>query len=346
MNYKFYTKTEKAWDAMLSAVRGAKSSIYFESYIFLSDTEDRHNFTQALREKAQAGVDVRVVFDRWGSWYLPESEEESLRSAGVDLVYYSDFLRRIHRKVLVVDRTIAFVGGVNIGKQYQKWSDLHLRLAEQPLVEGLLRSFWRSYRGAGGKHRETEREEVNPNLRERAELWLLDHWPKRGASTLRKYYEEQISNASQSVTIVSPYFFPHRWLVESLRNAKERGVEVSVILPKHTDPAILNAANLVFAAALSREGLAFYFSPVMNHAKALLVDESTGLVGSQNIDALSFDFNAEVGVSFTEPNMIRDFSRIITTWKRDAVRFSHETYRRNWYHKLVELAVRALQPVL
>lgn len=329
---------------MLHAVQTAQYSINFESYIFEHDTAGTHDFVEALRVRALAGVAVTVVIDRFGSWYLGQGQEAALRATGVDLVYYGRFFRRIHRKVLVVDRKVAFIGGVNIGKRYQKWADLHLRVAEPAIVEALVRSFWNSYKASGGT-RHTE-ESQPQTFRERAGMWLLDHWPISGRSTLRAYYEEQIKKAEKSIAIVTPYFVPHRWFSEALRAAVRRGVEVDVILPANTDPAIMKIPNLVATLSLSRAGVRIFFTKVMNHAKVLLIDDRIGLVGSQNIDAMSFDFNAEVGVSFTEPDMVRDLKQITERWKREADEFSHATFKRRWYHPVIEFVVDLFQPVL
>ena len=346
MQYKFYTTSGKAWTAMLAAIQNAHKSIYLESFIFLHDTFPTHNFIAELTAKAQEGVRVCLVVDSVGSYTLDRNEIKKLTDAGGEVVYFSFWFRRIHRKVLVVDETIGFLGGVNIGNEYAQWLDLHLKITARPIIKSLLRSFALSYRLCSGQNKEILKFEKVLPLRRQAGLWLLDHWPMRDAEKLRTYYETRISAAQKSITIVSPYFLPHRWFRKALFAAAKRGVNVEVLLPSPTDPAILTPANLFFAASYYDEGINFFLGKKMNHAKVLLIDDHEGLVGSQNIDAMSFDFNAEVGMGFTNKKMVSDLKAIVARWKHNSTKFTDDYFQRRWYHKPLEFLARFLQPVL
>ncbi len=346
MAHSFYTTSEKAWTAMLSAIQGATSSIYLESYIFLHDTFPTHNFMDALVLKARQGVRVVVVVDGLGSYYFGEKQQRALEEAGAEVLFFTYWFRRIHRKVLIIDEKSVFLGGVNVGKNYVHWLDLHIKLTGKTVVRSLLRSFALSYRLSGGKNPVILAYELQKSFRDRAETWILEHRLKAGDNKLRPYYEERIKKAKKSISIVSPYFLPGRWLLRALRAAMHRGVRVEILLPKETSPAILGIPNLFYAAAFSELGAHFYFSRVMNHGKALLVDDEEGLIGSQNIDAQSFDFNAEVGVSFTKKKMVSELRAIIEEWKRGAEEFTHDTFKKRWYHKPLEFLSRILQPIM
>lgn len=345
MEHRIYTTSEKAWTAMLETIRAAKHSIYLESYIFLHDTFPTHNFVEVLAERAKAGVRVKIVIDGLGSYSFGTEEQEILKKAGVELLFFTYWFRRIHRKVLVIDESVAFLGGVNVGKSYIHWLDLHIRITGQALIQQLLRSFAVSYRLSGGLDPIVLSHESKKGASGKSKSWILEHRPTVGRNKLRSYYKDRIMRARQSITIVSPYFLPARWLLHELRGAAKRGVRIEVLLPKVTNPAFLSLPNLFFAAALYTEGVRFYFSHSMNHAKALLVDEE-GLIGSQNIDAQSFDFNAEVGVGFKDKRMVKDLRDIIEEWKSDSEEFTHEYFRRRWYHAPLEFLARILQPIL
>ena len=113
MRYKVYTKTEKAWDAMIYAISHAKNSILFEMYIFVDDTSDSHDFIEILSQKAASGVKVKIIFDAFGSKVSNDSVKK-LRDVGVELFFFRTLFRVTHRKILIVDERIAFIGGINI----------------------------------------------------------------------------------------------------------------------------------------------------------------------------------------------------------------------------------------
>lgn len=343
--HQFYTNSESAWSAMLGAIKQARKSIYWEIYIFEDDTSSEYNFFKALSEKARRGVDVRIVLDGFGSMGLGSNTVAKLRESGVEVLFFNSWFRRIHRKVLIVDEEIAFLGGVNVGEKYIKWLDLHLGLMGKGIVRSLLKSFSRSYFYSGGSDPRLLSLRKESRVR-KTEIWLLENFPWMGKLMLRPYYMEQIARATDRIVLVTPYFIPHRWLITSLATAMGRGVSVEVIIPQRTDVGFINFANHVFVSSLNKTGIKFYLTKNMIHAKAILVDDKIGLVGSNNIDALSFDFNAEAGISFEKKEMINDLKNIIDIWKDDSVLFQHSGKSDTWYYKIAEKIIRFIQPIL
>ena len=146
--------SHEAWDAMMRAILGAKKSVFWELYIFLDD-EAGKPFFDALEQKAKSGVDVKLVVDAIGSFWLSKKRTESLRLAGVDLQFFSErskkyrgwwkrLISRTHRKILIVDEQIGFIGGVNVSQEMKEWLDIQVRV-EGKIVNSLLRSFAKSY---------------------------------------------------------------------------------------------------------------------------------------------------------------------------------------------------------
>ncbi len=342
--HKFYTNSESAWTAMLLAIKNANESIYLETYVFVDDTGPNFDFIQALSDKARAGVKVVFILDGFGGIYLSRSAIDKLRSAGADIRFFNSWFRRIHRKILIIDEEVAFLGGVSVGEKYHKWQDLHLMLNYRVVVKDLVRSFSRSYFFCGGNDEKLLAMREESKIR-KTRLWLLEHFPWTGKLMLRSYYEEKIALAQNRVAIVSPYFVPHGWLIKALGLAIARGVAIDVIIPRHSDSG-MSFANYVFASELSEAGIKFYLTKDMIHAKAILVDDRVALVGSQNIDALSFDWNAEAGVSFEEREMIRDLKNIIDVWKMDAIPLKYEPNMETWYHRIAAKIIRLIQPIL
>ena len=177
-------------------------------------------------------------------------------------------------------------------------------------------------------------------------LSLLLHWPGKGRNLLRDHYRLRLQNSRSAITIVSPYFIPHQWLLFDLASAVKRGVQVKIVLPEITDPPILSIINRIFVHAMRGIGISFYFTKEMLHAKALLIDDLEGTVGSQNIDGLSFDFNVEGGVFFTQKNMIHDLKKIIERLISRATLFQADQYVPTWYEALLVPVAKLIQPIL
>ncbi|MBI3632872.1 MAG: phosphatidylserine/phosphatidylglycerophosphate/cardiolipin synthase family protein [Candidatus Vogelbacteria bacterium] len=343
--HKFYTNSERSWVAMLDAIKTAQKNIYWESYIFEDDMSPQFNFFDTLIAKARRGVRVAIVLDGFGSLGLSNQSITRLTEAGVDIVFFNRWFRRIHRKVLIVDNSLVFLGGVNIGDKYKKWMDLHVRLSGKNIVKALTRSFAQSYFFAGGIDNEILKLRKGVKLK-KTKLWLLENFPWVGKLMLRPFYKEKIALSQERITLVTPYFVPHRWLIKSLERARARGVRVDVIVPADTDALFFNFVNHVFVSSLSKSGINFFMTKDMIHAKAFLVDDKVGLVGSNNIDALSFDINAEAGITFKNKEMVRDLKNIIDIWEADAVPFKHNSKFESWPYKIAEWLVRIIQPVL
>ncbi len=325
MAYKIYTTSTKAWDAMLDEIDKAKRSIFLEMYIFQEDTKSSHDFIGKLTKKAKQGVKVILVLDAFGSSDLSEKSIKSMQSAGVEIVFFSDWLRRIHRKILIVDENVAFVGGVNIGKKFAKWNDLQIKLTGK-VVRPIITSFTYTYTMAGGKNRHILMLRKK-TLASKMKFWFLEHWPISGMYSLKTLYAKKISEAQNNIRIVTPYFTPPRWFVALLDTAIKRGVKVEIIIPRKTDLPLIDRANQHHIYNLSRIVVKFYLGKTMNHAMILLIDDQEGLVGSQNIDFLSFSFNVESGVFFKQKNIVAELRKIILHWEKEASIYNPRRYK-------------------
>lgn len=333
MRYKFYTVSEKAWDAMLEAIAGAAKSIFLEMYIFADDTET-HHFFDILKQKARSGVKVKLVVDAFGSNALHAEDVVRLREAGVEIRFFSYWLRHTHKKILVVDEKIAFLGGVNISQPFRKWNDLQVRLSGR-IARGVIRSFAKSYYECGGRDLLVLAYLRRRNFLQKAKLWFLERQTFTRKNPLARHYRDKLGGARKSIVIVTPYFGPHRWLIGILHQAVLRGVRVEVMLPRHTDHPIFDRVNYLFVSKLYALGIKFYLHPDMNHAKVLLIDASEGMVGSNNIDPISFDYNAEAGAVFTDRAMVAELGEIIEKWKGASEIFTPSMYRPNWLDRLI-----------
>jgi len=345
MPYKLYKNSSDAWKGMLSAISSAKKSIYWEVYIFQDDTDPLFSFFDVLEQKAKEGIKVVIILDAFGSYSLSQSTVLRLKDNGVEILFFRQWLRRVHRKILIVDEEIAFLGGVNVAKPYIKWTDLHLRMKNKSVIKSLLWTFSRSYILCGGKDKELVGiREKSPSRK--TKIWLIDHFPSIGKFLLREYYQEKIAKAKKSIIIVTPYFVPRPWLLKILKVAVLKGVKVQIIIPKNTDIKFMDFVNVVFMRATYQMGIKFYLGPDYNHSKAMFVDGVEGLIGSNNLDALSFSFNSEASVHFIKKDMVADLKKVITEWKKKSTVFKIEDYPFKWYFKPVEWLIHLISPVL
>jgi cardiolipin synthase len=344
MKYYLHTTSVKAWDAMLRAIDDAKKSIYIEMYIFLDDTKKSHDFIGKLRAKAKSGIRVVIVADAYGSKLLKEEIASTIIKSGIEFIFFSHWLRHIHRKILIVDEKIAFIGGVNIGRQFKNWQDLQLELRGR-VVKSLLKSFAYTYAMAGGKNAKILSYRQK-KLVGKLKFWLLEHWPTKNIHTLKNHYIKKISQAQKSIQIATPYFTPPRWLISLLDSAIERGVTVEILLPKKGDHAFVNLLNYRYMHNLHSLGINFYLSPIMNHSKLLIIDKTEGLIGSQNMDLFSFSLNSEVGVFFREKKLLQELEQIVENWKKHSTKFEPKRYKMKASDYFALALLKIFRPIL
>lgn len=328
MNYKFLNNSEKAWKAMFEAISNSQKSIYLEMYIFQNDIPE-FDFFNLFNEKAKQGLKVVLILDSFGSADLSNNAIAELRKNGVEILYLSYLLHRMHRKVLILDEHIAFIGGVNLYQISRSWNDLMVKIKGK-LVQKIVTSFVKSYVNAGGKDPQLLNRN-NKITKEQLNTWIMEHSPVENKFHFKKIYQEYLKEAKESITLITPYFIPKRWLRASLHQAVLHGVNVEILVPKNTDQFFTDRVNYFYIYKLSKLGIKFYIETRMNHAKAIIIDEREAMVGSQNLDFLSFDFNSEIGIFFKKKEVVSKLCHITEEWKKDAILFDHKTYKPKWF---------------
>lgn len=325
MNYKFYTNSMKSWKAMYEAASLAERSIYLEMYIMNDDMKE-FNFLELLKQKAKTGVKISVILDSFGSNDLNKNTILELKKVGIELFFISSLLHRTHRKILIIDENIAFVGGVNFHQSASAWNDLVIKVKGK-IVSLIIRSFAKTYAKCGGKDVFILKNRNNNPILKRMHFWLIDHFPALGKNKLKKIYETNINKAEKSIILVTPYFMPKRWMIALLHQAVLRGVRVEILVPRFTDYEMIDRINYFFMHRASKLGINFYLEKEMNHAKVMIVDSKEGMVGSHNLDFLSFDYNSEVGIFFNDLKAVQKLSVIYEEWKKESALFDHITYK-------------------
>lgn len=344
--YQIYSTSKTAWEAMYKAILGATQSVYWELYIFIDD-ETGKNFFDLLETKAKQGVDVKLIIDSLGSFWVSRKRIHSLEAAGVDVRFFSErkhryrglwskIISRTHRKVLVIDEEVGFIGGVNIQKHMEEWLDLQIRL-EGKVVHSLLRAFAKMYIICGGnKH------EVRHLLKYRFRVqhdevdFIFDEGNKEKSRAKTKYIEA-LFKARERVILFSPYYFPDKQLLHAMWSARKRGIKVDLLIPFRTDMRIATYAAYTWFSFMKKIGVNVRLSKKMMHGKGVIMDDDWAMVGSSNLDPTSFRDNYEANVKISNKKFVRKIKKTVSTWLEDTLSLDDIKWeKRGWFHKLKE----------
>lgn len=343
-HYALYISSKKAWGAMLAEIARARQSIYLEMYIMVDDASGSE-FVELLARKAREGVLVKIVLDSFGSYSLSDEAVLTLRKSGAEVLFFSRWLHRLHRKLLIVDERVAISGGVNIHTRAESWVDLALRVTAHRAVSVALGLFAKTYFMAGGRDEAIRRFSQQKKTR-RLSAMFVQYGTQEKHRGLKRFYMKMIAEARTSIRIVTPYFVPDRWLAAALDAAALRGVAVDILVPKVSDLWFMDRANHFSLLKMAKTGVRVFLYPRMNHAKVLVVDGREALVGSQNMDALSFNRNIESGVLISDPAVVDDIATVVQQWMSESEILNAKTYRRRWYDFVLAPVIRLFQPFL
>jgi cardiolipin synthase len=323
---------DQIFPSMLQAIRGAQKTITFETYIYWSETIGKE-FSDALIERARAGVKVHVMLDFIGSIKMDDAAMNAMKAAGIELERYhkpvwwklARLNNRTHRKLLVVDGKIGFTGGVGIadkwrgkGQDEDHWRDTHFRV-EGPVVAQIQAVFTDNWIKATG----AVLDGVNyfPPLEnagtEAAQMFSSS--PTGGSESMHLMYLMAITAAQHSIKLSNAYFVPDDLTVAALVAAKKRGVKVQIITPgKIIDSTVVRAASREEWGPLLAAGIEMAeYQPTMFHVKALVVDDLLVSVGSTNFDNRSFSLNDEANLNVLNAAFAKQQSKVFDDdWAR------------------------------
>lgn len=338
-SFRWLRSGSEAFPAIIEAINAATQSIRFEMYIYSSDPPgDR--VRDALVRAAKRGVRVRVLLDAVGSFGLSASFWKPLtdlegKFRWFNPIKFGSIPYRNHRKLIVCDDKIAFVGGFNIAPEYEGdgvttgWRDLGMRI-EGPLAAELGESFDQSFARADFEHlplvrlrKSTSRATIS------AESWrLLLSGPGRGYNFLKKTLATDLGNA-QTVRIVCAYFLPTWRLRHEMESVTRRGGRVQLILAGKSDVRLSQLATQKLYRRLLKRGIEIYeYQPQVLHAKLFLIDEQV-YVGSSNLDARSLNINYELMVRLTDPAAVAEAREIFDEILAHSQRIDAATWARS-----------------
>jgi cardiolipin synthase len=339
--YDVLVNGDQVFPAMLEAIEGARERISFETYVY-DKGHVAEQFTGALEKAARRGVTVNVILDALGAGSMDARHLERLQKAGCHIVNFNptawqsleELNYRTHRKILVVDGSVAFTGGVGIADHWagnaqdpEHWRDTHVRI-QGPIARTLEAAFYENFVGGGFT--------VTPVLTnpERApdaddQSMVVRSSPSDGASDLKRLYLLAIAMARRSIEISSPYFVTDESTIWALDDARKRGVVIRILVESDiTDHKSVKYASRDGYDDLLERGVQINeYTPTMMHAKTMVVDGVLSIFGSANFDNRSLELNDEVNVAVFSRRLAARFLQDFERDLRASHRWSLETWR-------------------
>ena len=346
------------FNALVDAIESARYHVHVEYYIFEPDITGTR-VRDALVAKAREGVKVRLLVDALGSGALSRDFLAPLRDAGGEVAFFHRFrLRRLwrprlnlrtHRKIVVIDGSIGFTGGINItdaeneALREDAFHDLHLRMDGQA-VRWLQLAFVEDWVYASGHApQEADLWPQMPNGPIRAQV--LPAGPDSPWETIHRVMLGALHRAQKRIWLVTPYFVPGEAARMALTSAALRGVDVHLLVPRHGDSALVTAAARSYFDELIGAGVRVFEYPRMLHTKALLVDSDISVLGSSNFDNRSFRLNFELCVLFEDAGVAMALESVLA----EDLSLGHEVRRPRrlgFWPALGEASARLLSPLL
>jgi cardiolipin synthase len=342
----------RIFPSMLAAIRGAKQTVTFETYIYWSGHVGE-TFADALVERAQAGVKVHVLLDWAGSQKMSADLLQRLSDGGVEVERYHPLHwyhlgrmnNRTHRKLLIVDGKVGFTGGVCIADPWDgdaadkdHWRDAHFRV-EGPAVAQMQAAFMENWIKTTG-HVLTGPgyfPPLEPAGTMPAQMFTSS--PSGGSESMQLMYLLAISAARESIDLASAYFVPDELTLKALLSARRRGVRIRVLVPgEYTDSELVKHASRATWGQLLQAGASIHrYSPSMFHTKLMIVDGRLVSVGSTNFDPRSFRLNDEASLNVYDHGLAAHMTQVFENDLAHAKPITYEQWLlRPWRERLKE----------
>ncbi len=348
--------------AIKRALLNARSSIHMEYYIFEKDKLGRE-IAAILMEKAQAGVEVRLIYDDVGSWGLGTSFIRQLRKAGVRVECFmpvvfpwltSKINYRNHRKIIVVDGTVGFTGGINIARRYITgnkngiWRDTHLML-EGEAVGSLQITFFTDWYFVSGERLRNPDKYVPPtDVDIETPVQIVTSGPDSDWASIMQAFFAAITKAKDHIYISTPYFLPNEAILTAIKVASLSGIDVRILIPHRPDSKIVHWATRSYIAELLDAKVKIYlYKPGFNHSKLIMIDGIFSSVGTANMDIRSFEDNFEITAILYDRNITAQLEESFREDLRHSDYISKEEWdKRPWVWSVTESFARLFSPLL
>ncbi|MCD4698736.1 MAG: phosphatidylserine/phosphatidylglycerophosphate/cardiolipin synthase family protein [Bacteroidales bacterium] len=330
--YILYDDPLKFYNAMLDDIAKAKKYIYLETYRFNNDSIGI-KFRDAITRKSKEGVEIKLLMDSWGTSLPSTFFKEILENGGEvrffkRLKYVWNFFtrnhRRNHRKLIMIDDKITYLGSANLTDYSLNWRESILRI--QTDISSVFKNIFLKHFEIYNKYSFEKRIQIRKVVHGNFEI--VQDVPSLTRQRIRKRYIELIKSATNKVVIETPYFLPSFYLRKALMDAAGRGVDVQVIMPKNSDVGLIDVLRNRFLGPLFTHGVnLLFYLPHNLHAKMLLVDDEVFSIGSPNFDYRSFRFQHEIVLIGKEEMITRQVKHHIEETLQNSEPFNFEEWK-------------------
>ena len=365
---------KEALSAMLEAMRGARTHIHLQSFI-IEDDRVGNAFKEVLMAKAREGVEVRMMYDGFGGRHLGKKFLGELQEAGVEILNFSPFRLfflppivnyRNHRKILVVDGRIGFLGGCNIadryfdGGEFPEWRDTHVRIEGMSVMSlqatFLLDRYFILNKNLGRRRKyypyvdakDKELLAAGTAGGSRYYAQIIASGPDSDWAAIMQCYFTAITKARDHICIITPYFIPSETILNAIKITALSDVKVSLMIPERSDTWLTNWGTMSYISELIDAGVKVYlFKRGFNHSKVLSIDGEYCIIGSANMDNRSLEHHFEVTSVIYDPECART---VEDQFRKDLSRCTLVTkakwHRRPRRNKFYESVARLVSPLL
>ena len=371
---------QEKFDDLFSAIKQAKSSIHLEYFNFRNDSIANQLFN-LLADKVKEGVEVRALFDAFGNMSnnkpLRKKELDNLRERGIE-IYEFDPIRfpwinhvfaRDHRKIVVIDGSIAYTGGMNVADYYingtkvvGEWHDMHCRIEgdEVNTLQKIFIKTWNKvtkqplsgtkyYRGDRPNTTFVDLKRPAVNSLNNMMVGIINREPRTSNAIIRKFYTTAIDVAKDSIQIINPYFTLNRAIKKAIKRAVKRGVKVDIMLSVRSDIPLTPDCGFYNAHQLMKRGCNIWmYMPGFHHTKVIMVDGLFCTVGSANLNSRSLNFDYEANAVIVNKEVTQELCNLFNAEKKESFLLTPKKWNemRTPWKKFVGWFAHLLAPVL
>ena len=358
---KIFQDGSSMLQALLATINSAKHHIHVEFYIFEDDAVGCL-VKDALIEKAREGVEIRVLYDDVGCWKVPHRFYDEMREAGIEVrgflkVRFPRFTSKVnyrnHRKLVVVDGRIGFVGGMNLAERYLKgvpwgiWKDIMMQV-EGKAVYGLQMAFLTDWYATD--HSLITSSSYFPQMEDKGTslMQVVTSDPVGEWKDIMQGLLIAITSAQKYVYIQSPYLLPTEPILLALKTAAAAGVDVRIMIPEKSDSRMVHWGTMSYLQELMEAGIKIYmYQKGFLHSKLIVCDDCLSSVGSTNMDFRSFEHNFEINAFMYDKTSALKLKEIFLSDQKDAKLLHLKEWRmRPWSQKVKESVIRLFAPSL
>jgi cardiolipin synthase len=332
----------KLFNLMLNDIRNAQKYVYLETYKYGNDPIGM-KFRDELTKKAKQGVEVKVMIDSWGAYVNRNFFAEMIKYGGelrifkkinISINFFTRSHRRNHRKLLIIDDEIFYIGSANINNYSIVWREAVLRMENQMAM--IFKKLFIDNYAIYNKYFYDKI--IMSKVIKYKEYEIIRDVPTTVLQPSKKKYVELIREAKEEIIIETPYFLPGSYVRKAMIEASKRGVKIKVITPKHSDVGIVDTLRSRYLGELHKNGIEFiFYVPYNLHAKVFMVDKQSFIVGTSNFDYRSFRFQHEINLFGSNKSIISQIIDHINITIADSIPFDYEHWlRRSFIEKFFE----------